>query len=93
MTFENETKRNRHLPLIGVCSLSLKTLNSRGGAESRNPDVFYELSNINLMKRKTRRNLVLYSIRMDVEKLVRVKAYKRVRNGKIERVGSHYRKY
>ncbi len=44
------------------------------------------------MKRKTRRKLVLYSVRMEVEKLVKVKAYKRVRNGRIERVSSHYRR-
>ena len=45
------------------------------------------------MKRKTRRKLVLYSIRMEVERLVKVKAYKRIRNGKIERVRSHYRRF
>ena len=44
------------------------------------------------MKRKTRRKLVLYSVRMEVERLVKVKAYKRVRNGRIERVSSHYRR-
>ena len=45
------------------------------------------------MKRKTRRILVLYSTRMEIERLVIVKAYKRVRNGKIERVKSHYRRF
>ena len=45
------------------------------------------------MKRKTRRKLVLYSIRMVVERIVKVKAYKRLRNGRIERVKSHYRRY
>ena len=38
------------------------------------------------MKRKTRQNLVLYSIGMVVERLVKVKAYKRIRDGKTERV-------
>ena len=30
---------------------------------------------------------------MEVETLVKVKAYKRVRNGKLEKVRSHYRRY
>ena len=45
------------------------------------------------MKRKTRRKLVLYSIRTVVERIVKVKAYQRLRNGRIERVKSHYRRY
>ena len=45
------------------------------------------------MKRKTRPKLVLYSIRMEIEKIVKVKAYIRVHNGKIEKVRSHYRRY
>ena len=45
------------------------------------------------MKRKTRPKLVLFSIRMETERLVKVKAHKRIRNGRIERVRSHYRRY
>ena len=30
---------------------------------------------------------------MEVETLIKVKAYKRVRNGKVERVRSYYRRY
>ena len=30
---------------------------------------------------------------MVVERIVKVKAYKRLRNGRIERVKSHYRRY
>lgn len=45
------------------------------------------------MKRKTRHILVLYSTRMEIERIVTVKAYKRLRNGKIERAKSHYRRY
>ena len=45
------------------------------------------------MKRKTRLKLVLYSTRMEIERIVKVEAYKRIRNGKIERVKSHYRRY
>lgn len=30
---------------------------------------------------------------MEVETLVKVKAYKRIRNGKVERVRSYYRRY
>lgn len=45
------------------------------------------------MNRKTRPKIVLYSIKMEVRSIVKVKAYKRVRNGKTEKVRSHYRKY
>ena len=45
------------------------------------------------MKRKTRPELVLFSIRMETKRIVKVKAHKRVRNGRIERVRSHYRSY
>jgi len=30
---------------------------------------------------------------MEVEKIVKVKAYKRLRNGIVEKVRSHYRRY
>ena len=43
--------------------------------------------------RRTRPSFVLYAIRMVTERIVRVRAYKRFRNGRIERVRSHYRKY
>ena len=36
---------------------------------------------------------VLYSIRMETERLVKVRTYKRRRYGRIERVRSHYRRY
>ena len=45
------------------------------------------------MKRKTRHILVLYSTRMEIVRIVRVKTYKRFRNGKIERVKSHFRRF
>ena len=37
--------------------------------------------------------LVQVSIRMGILRIVKVKAYKRRRNGKIEKVKSHYRRY
>ena len=45
------------------------------------------------MNKKTRLKLVLYSTRMEIEKIVKVKAYERIRNGKIEKVRSHFRRY
>ncbi len=36
---------------------------------------------------------IIISIRMVIIRLTKVKAYKRVRNGKIEKVRSHYRRY
>lgn len=35
----------------------------------------------------------IISIRMEVIRLIKVKAYKRVRNGKVEKVRSHLRRY
>ena len=45
------------------------------------------------MNKRTIPRIVRYSVRMEVETLVKVKAYKRVRNGKVERVRSYYRRY
>ena len=36
---------------------------------------------------------IIISIRMEIIRLTKVKAYKRIRNGKIEKVRSHYRRY
>ena len=45
------------------------------------------------MKKRTESQDVQISIRVEVVKVVRVKAHKRVRNGKVEKVGAHYRRY
>ncbi|MBQ9475855.1 MAG: hypothetical protein IJU69_06375 [Bacteroidales bacterium] len=45
------------------------------------------------MTKRTIQRIVRYSIRMEVEILVKVKAYKRIRNGKVEKVRSYYRRY
>ncbi len=45
------------------------------------------------MNKRTIPRIVRYSIRMEVETLVKVKAYMRLRNGKLEKVRSHYRRY
>ena len=37
--------------------------------------------------------LVIVSIRVEIVRLVRIKAYRRRRFGKIERVRSHFRRY
>ena len=37
--------------------------------------------------------LVLISIRVEIVKLVRVNEYTRLRNNKVEKVKSHYRRY
>ena len=37
--------------------------------------------------------LVIVSIRVEIVRLVRIKAYRRRRFGKIERVRSHFRQY
>ena len=45
------------------------------------------------MKQRTNCKFVIISIRAEIIRLVRVKAYKRIRFGKIERVRSHVRRY
>lgn len=45
------------------------------------------------MTKRTDCRLVIVSIRMEIVRLVRIKAYKRKRFGKIERVRSHFRRY
>ena len=42
---------------------------------------------------RTSQHLVIVAIEVDVIRLVRVRAYKRVRFGKVERGRSHYRRY
>lgn len=45
------------------------------------------------MTKRTDCRLVIVSIRVEIVRLVRIKAYKRIRFGKIERVRSHFRQY
>ncbi len=45
------------------------------------------------MKQRTHCKFVIVSIRAEIIRLVRVKAYKRTRFGKVERVQSHFRRY
>ena len=42
---------------------------------------------------KTNQHLAVIAIEVEIIRLVKVRAYKRVRLGKIERVKSHYRRY
>ena len=45
------------------------------------------------MTKRTDCRLVIVSIRVEIVRLVKIKAYKRMRFGKIERVRSHFRRY
>ena len=45
------------------------------------------------MKKRTHCKFVIVSIRVEIVKLAEIKAYKRKRFGKIERVKSHFRRY
>ncbi len=42
---------------------------------------------------RTSQHLVIVAIEVEIIRLVKVRAYRRVRLGKIERVRSHYRRY
>lgn len=54
--------------------------------------LFYALI-IRNMKKRTIRKVVCISVRMEVVRRTKVRAYTRIRNGKIEKVKSHYRRY
>ncbi|MCR5407505.1 MAG: hypothetical protein K6E61_00135 [Bacteroidales bacterium] len=45
------------------------------------------------MKRRTKHIIERFTISVVVVKLVKVRSYRRIRYGKIERVRSHYRRY
>ena len=45
------------------------------------------------MHRRTHRQIVSITIRVEMKRVVKVKAYKRIRRGKVEKVRTHYRKY
>ena len=48
----------------------------------------------NPMKKRTKQRIIVqFSARVEVVKLVKVRPYRRIRKGKIERVRSHYRRY
>ena len=57
------------------------------------PIVLTPIINYLSMKKRTHCKFVIISIRAEIIRLVRVKAYKRIRFGKIERVRSHVRRY
>ncbi len=42
---------------------------------------------------RTNQHLVIVAIEVEIVRLVRVRAYRRVRFGKVERVRCHYRRY
>lgn len=42
---------------------------------------------------RTSQHLVIVVIEVEIIRLVKVRAYRRVRFGKVERVRSHYRRY
>ena len=55
------------------------------------PEILYETINLTTMKRKEFRIRVSLYLGLEAPKLVRVRAYQRVRNGKVEKVRSYYR--
>ena len=64
----------------------------RGGTTARAAPLS-RLSYINSHKMRVSQHLVIVAIEVEIIRLVKVRAYKRVRFGKIERVRSHYKRY
>lgn len=54
--------------------------------------LFSHFLSVNITMR-TSQHLVIVAIEVEIIRLVRVRAYRRVRFGKVERVRSHYRRY
>ena len=65
---------------------------TEGGTTAR-AALLSRLSYINSHKMRASQHLVIVAIEVEIIRLVKVRAYKRVRFGKIERVRSHYRRY
>ncbi len=70
----------------------LAFLNFTEGVHSRRPDCFLNYPN-KFYNMKTTQRFLIVAIEVEVIRLVKVRAYKRVRFGKVERVRSHYRSY
>ena len=60
---------------------------------NKEPEVLSSLKITYMLKRRTHARIVCISIRTEKVRLVRVKAFKRIRNGKVEKVKAHYRRY
>lgn len=67
-------------------------LNFTEGVHSRRPDCFLNYPN-KFYNMKTNQRFLIVAIEVEVIRLVKVRAYKRVRFGKVERVRSHHRSY
>ena len=74
------------------CLFSFLEIQPRGGTETGSQTFFTHSFNKYFIMR-TFCKAVNISIRVEIVRLVKVRAYKRIRNGKIERVRSHYRRY
>jgi hypothetical protein len=77
---------------MDVCFVFRKALN-RGEVMNASLDSSLTFNNINITFMRTYLTLILFSFRVEVVRLVRVKAYTRWNNGKIVKVRSHYRRY
>ena len=63
----------------------------RGGTTTRT--VVLSISHKYAYNMRASQHLVIVAIEVEIIRLVKVRAYKRVRFGKVERVRSHYRRY
>ena len=86
---------NRHPSLSGCLFFSKRHIfsSSRGEVLYQGGPKFLQVPNRYKMKRRTRPRIVRISTRVEVVRLVKVRSYKRIRKGKVERVRSHYRRY
>ena len=66
-------------------------INPNRGEVLKQGSVVLAVKYYSLMKRRTHRQVVHITVRVDVKRVVKVKAYKRIRRGKVEKVRSYYR--
>ena len=65
----------------------------RGGTTNKDGCSLTFFTIINDYQMRTSQHLVIVAIEVEIIRLVKVRAYKRVRFGRVERVRSHYRRY
>ena len=65
----------------------------RGEVLNKEPEVLSSLKITYMSKQRTQARIVCISIRMEKIRLVKVRAFKRFRNGKVEKVKAHFRRY
>lgn len=90
--WKKESKSKHLFPKRDACFLFL-LLHTEGVLQTRTAVLspFFIINIVSQMR--TSQHLVIVAIEVEIIRLVKVRAYRRVRFGKVERVRSHYRRH